>query len=63
MHRRTSIVVAHRLVTVVAADRVCLLVGVRRAVGDPHAELVDRSELYATMVRQQVRGLLPRIGI
>ncbi|MFT3917266.1 MAG: ABC transporter ATP-binding protein [Anaeromyxobacteraceae bacterium] len=56
---RTTLVVAHRLSTVLTADRIVVLADGRVAEAGTHAELVARGGLYASMVRRQARGLLP----
>jgi ATP-binding cassette subfamily B protein len=50
MHGRTTLVIAHRLSTVLLADRVVVLQGGRVADVGTHAELVERSELYREIV-------------
>lgn len=53
MQDRTSLVIAHRLATVVAADRIAVLDrGRLQAVGS-HAELLRSSALYARLARLQ----------
>ncbi len=53
MQDRTSLVIAHRLATVVAADRIAVLdQGRLQAVGS-HAELLRSSPLYARLARLQ----------
>jgi ATP-binding cassette subfamily B protein len=56
---RTTLVIAHRLATVVHADRVCVLQGGHIVECGSHAELVRSSTYYASLVRKQTRGLLP----
>jgi ATP-binding cassette subfamily B protein len=55
---RTSIIVAHRLSTVADADRIIVLRDGRVVEMGTHAELVERGEHYARMVRQQSKGYL-----
>jgi ATP-binding cassette, subfamily B, bacterial len=58
MQNRTSIVIAHRLATVVASDRIAVLdEGRIRALGT-HGELLEKSPLYARLAALQfnVRG-------
>lgn len=54
MAQRTSIVIAHRLSTVRAADRVIVLHEGRIAEQGTHAELVRRGGLYTQMYRRQL---------
>jgi ATP-binding cassette subfamily B protein len=50
MRGRTTLVIAHRLSTVLLADRVVVLHGGRVADVGTHADLVERSELYREIV-------------
>ena len=50
MEGRTTLVIAHRLSTVLLADRVIVLHGGRVADVGTHADLVERSELYREIV-------------
>ncbi|MGI8447426.1 MAG: ABC transporter transmembrane domain-containing protein [Streptosporangiaceae bacterium] len=50
---RTSVVIAHRLATIMAADRIVVLSGGRVADQGTHAELLGRSALYMTLFRAQ----------
>jgi ATP-binding cassette subfamily B protein len=54
---RTTFVVAHRLATVVHADRIVVLRGGRIEEIGSHAELMQRGGYYASLVRLQTRGL------
>lgn len=56
---RTTFVVAHRLATVVDADRILVLRDGRIAEDGAHRELLARGGYYAELVRKQTRGLLP----
>jgi len=54
MHGRTTFVIAHRLASVVRADKIIVLnAGQVEAVG-PHAELLERSPLYRTIYELQL---------
>ena len=46
MKDRTSIVIAHRLATVIRADRIFLLDGGRIAATGTHEQLITESPLY-----------------
>ncbi|MEA2117776.1 ABC transporter transmembrane domain-containing protein [Halovibrio sp. HP20-50] len=50
---RTSIVIAHRLATVVAADRLLVLDGGRLVAAGTHSELINTSELYRHLAALQ----------
>lgn len=56
-HRRTTIVVAHRLSTVRDADLVIALADGQKAEQGTHAELVEQNGLYARLVRSQALEL------
>jgi len=56
---RTTFVIAHRLATVVNADRIFVLREGRIAEEGSHRELMERNGYYATLVRHQTRDLLP----
>ncbi len=56
MKGRTSFVIAHRLSTVVHADRIILLDGGRLVAAGTHDELLETSELYSHMVFLQLEG-------
>jgi ATP-binding cassette, subfamily B, bacterial len=55
---RTTIVIAHRLSTVVNADRIVVIKKGEIAETGTHRELIDRNGYYATLVERQTRGLL-----
>ncbi len=56
---RTAIVIAHRLATVVRADRIVVLRHGNIVEEGTHAELVAHRGYYAKLVHEQTRGLLP----
>ncbi|SNB44976.1 ABC transporter ATP-binding protein [Geobacter sp. DSM 9736] len=55
---RTSFIIAHRLDTVVGADRILVLKNGRIIESDNHERLMRRNGYYASLVRSQSRGLL-----
>jgi ATP-binding cassette, subfamily B, bacterial len=57
--RRTTLIIAHRLSTVVDADRIVVLRGGRIVEQGRHQELIARGGYYASLVEKQTRGLLP----
>src|SRR5690606_8859669 len=56
---RTTFVIAHRLSTVVGADRIVVLRDGRIVEEGTHRDLVRAGGYYADLVRRQVHGLLP----
>jgi ATP-binding cassette subfamily B protein len=56
---RTTLIIAHRLSTVVNADRIVVLKGGRIVEEGTHAGLVAAGGYYAALVEKQIRGLLP----
>jgi ATP-binding cassette subfamily B protein len=56
---RTTIIVAHRLATVVNADRIVVLKAGRVHESGTHEDLVRRRGYYASLVAAQTRGLVP----
>ena len=57
MHRRTTIVIAHRLATVRAADRIIVMSDGRIVEAGNHASLSHAGGLYARLARMQFEGL------
>jgi ATP-binding cassette, subfamily B, bacterial len=56
---RTTFIIAHRLSTVVDADRIVVLRHGRIVEVGRHHELMRRGEYYASLVQRQTRGLFP----
>ncbi|MBN8920999.1 MAG: ATP-binding cassette domain-containing protein, partial [Rhizobiales bacterium] len=56
MQGRTTIVIAHRLATVLSCDRILVLDGGHIVEQGTHAELVERGGLYARLARLQFEG-------
>ena len=56
---RTTIVIAHRLATVVGADRILVLDAGRVVASGTHAELLERSPLYARLAELQFASVVP----
>jgi ATP-binding cassette, subfamily B, bacterial len=56
---RTTFAIAHRLSTVVGADRIVVLKEGRLIEEGTHAELVGRRGYYWSLVQRQTQGLLP----
>ncbi|MFL5309181.1 MAG: ATP-binding cassette domain-containing protein, partial [Myxococcales bacterium] len=56
---RTTFAIAHRLGTVVGADRIVVLKDGRLIEQGTHAELMARAGYYRSLVERQTRGLLP----
>ncbi|WP_394845539.1 ABC transporter ATP-binding protein/permease [Pendulispora brunnea] len=58
MAGRTTFIIAHRLATVVRADRILVLKDGQIVECGTHAELVRAKGYYASLVEHQVRGLI-----
>ncbi|OJH42379.1 ABC transporter ATP-binding protein [Cystobacter ferrugineus] len=62
MKGRTTFAIAHRLSTVVHADRILVLKEGRIVEEGTHARLMQLNGYYASLVRRQTRGLLPELS-
>jgi ATP-binding cassette subfamily B protein len=62
MKGRTTFVIAHRLSTVVNADRIIVLMDGRVAESGSHRELMKLGGYYASLVKRQTRGLIRNDG-
>lgn len=58
MKGRTTFIIAHRLATVVNADRIIVLRDGQIIEAGPHGQLVRQNGYYASLVRRQHRGLI-----
>jgi len=56
LQNRISLVIAHRLSTIVKADKICVIVDGRIVAQGPHEELMQTSDLYASLYE---RSFLP----
>ena len=59
LENRTGLIIAHRLSTVARADRILVLREGRIVEQGPHAELLRRGGVYASLVEAQNRGIAP----
>ncbi len=62
MENRTTLVVAHRLSSVVGADRIVVLDGGRAVEEGTHAELIAGGGLYSALMEAQVERARPELG-
>jgi ATP-binding cassette subfamily B protein len=62
MRNRTTFVIAHRLATVVRADRIIVLKNGRIHESGTHQELMRARGYYASLVERQTRGLIRNEG-
>ena len=53
---RTAVVIAHRLSTVINADKILVLYGGSIIEEGPHQELVDKQGMYYQLVQKQIAG-------
>ena len=60
MAKRTSFMIAHRLAMAVNADKIVVLDQGRIVEIGTHEELVAKRGLYATLFKEQTRGLVPQ---
>jgi ATP-binding cassette subfamily B protein len=58
MRERTSFVIAHRLSTVINADRIIVLKDGRIVESGSHTELLQQNGYYASLVKRQSLGLI-----
>jgi subfamily B ATP-binding cassette protein MsbA len=59
MQHRTTLVVAHRLSTIVHADRICVIQGGRLVESGTHAQLLARGGRYAALFSTQFASAAP----
>ncbi len=63
MHDRTTIVIAHRLATVIRADQIAVIAAGRVAECGQHDALLERNGLYAMLCRQQFGDQMPGLPV
>ncbi len=63
MSKRTSFMIAHRLAMAVNADKIVVLDQGRIVEVGTHQELLAKRGLYATLFREQTRGLVPQSAV
>jgi ATP-binding cassette, subfamily B, bacterial len=56
MQARTTIVIAHRLATILSCDRILVMDEGRIVEEGPHAALIDSAGLYARLAKLQFEG-------
>ncbi len=62
MAERTTLIIAHRLSTVLRADRILVLEGGRVVARGTHARLLERSEVYRRLYQRQFEDALASTG-
>jgi ATP-binding cassette subfamily B protein len=63
MSGRTTFVIAHRLATVIHADRILVLKNGRIIESGTHTELLIQNGYYTSLVRRQTLGLIPNDAV
>jgi ATP-binding cassette subfamily B protein len=62
MHNRTTVVIAHRLSTVLAADKIVVLEAGQRVEEGTHEQLLAQEGLYARLFHTQFAGVTEKAG-